>query len=290
MTEKTNQLAPIDRFTNKVLECYGDQSNGSEITEREKDIVKGYFMSIDLALRNSKQGYTWGMVEIDKLAPRLSHYARLGLDMQLDNHLSPVPFKNNDTGKIELTLIPGYEGRKYIAKKFAIEPYEDIIVKLIGKNDTFKPIYKDANHEYDDYIYEENNPFDHGEIIGGFAYVCYSDKTKNKITVMSISEIKKHEPPKGSTFWTGKWKEKMWIKTLVIEACKSISLDADKIREYRKDIDQLKADELNTVSIESNAEAHTKMSTGEFIDVDFQDEQKEPEPVAVDKETGETFE
>lgn len=287
---KETKLAPIDRFTNAVVSCYGDAENGIEVTDREKDIIKGYFMTIDLALRNSKDGYTWSMVELDKLAPRLKHYARLGLDMQIDNHLSPVPFRSGNSGKVTMNLIPGYEGRKYIAKKFAVEPYDDIIVKLVGKNDTFKPIYKDVNHDFDSYIYEENNPFDKGEIVGGFAYVKYQDNTKNKLIVMSIADIKKHMPKHGSSFWTGEWKEKMWYKTLVIEACKGISLDAEKIRDFRQDLEQIKADELNNAASQADAEAKEKMGSGDVVDVDFNEvEEKEVNQENIDPETGEIF-
>lgn len=287
---KETKLAPIDRFTNAVISCYGDSENGIEVTDREKDIIKGYFMTIDLALRNSKDGYTWSMVELDKLAPRLKHYARLGLDMQIDNHLSPVPFRSGNSGKVTMNLIPGYEGRKYIAKKFAVEPYDDIIVKLVGKNDTFKPIYKDANHDFDSYIYEENNPFDKGEIVGGFAYVKYQDNTKNKLIVMSIADIKKHMPKHGSSFWTGEWKEKMWYKTLVIEACKGISLDAEKIRDFRQDLEQIKADELNNAASQADAEAKEKMGSGDVVDVDFNEvDEKEIDQTKIDLETGEIF-
>ena len=290
---KETKPAPIDRFTNAVISCYGDAENGLEVTEREKDIIKGYFLTIDLALRNSKENYTWSMVKLDELAPRLKHYARLGLDMQIDNHLFPIPFKETNAGKIRMNLIRGYEGYKYIAKKFAIEPFDDIIVKLVGKNDTFKPVYNDANHDFDSYIYEENNPFDKGEIIGGFAYVKYPDKTKSKLIVMSLDEIKKHEPRRGSSFWTGEWKEKMWLKTLIIEACKKISLDADKIRDFRQDFEQIKADELNNAAYQAEQNAKEKMGSGEFIDINFDEadesEKSEINKVDVDIETGEVF-
>lgn len=288
-TIKETALAPIDRFTNAVISCYGDTESGIKITEREKDIIKGYFMAIDLSLKNNKDGINWSMVKLGDLAPRLTHYARLGLDMQLPNHLSPVPFKAGNSGKVTINLIPGYEGRKYVAKKFAIEPFEDIVVKLVGKNDTFKAIYKDANHEYDNYIYEEGNPFNKGEIVGGFAYVMYADKTKNQLTVMNIADIKKHMPKHGSSFWTGDWKEKMWLKTLIIEACKKISLDAEKVREYKQDLDQIKADELNNVSTQADAEAKEKMGSGDVVDVDV-DFSEVPDVPDIDKETGEILE
>ena len=37
---KETKLAPIDRFTNAVISCYGDSENGIKVTDREKDIIK----------------------------------------------------------------------------------------------------------------------------------------------------------------------------------------------------------------------------------------------------------
>ncbi len=278
MADQKNQLAAIDRFTNVVMACYGDQENGVEVSQREKDCIKSYFQGIDLALRNSKEGYTWSMVKLDELAPRLKHYARLGLNMSLDNHLFPIPFKSGNSGKITINLMVGYRGRQYIATKFAVTPPKDFIVHLVGKNDKFTAIYKDANHQNDNYIFEENS-FDKGEILGAFCYVEYDDSSLNKLTVMSLKEILAHKPEKASDkFWGGAWKEKMFKKTVLIEACKEIALDAEKIQQYKPDLDQMKADELNTISLESNAIAEEKTATGDFIDVEFYD---------VDDETGE---
>lgn len=285
--EQENQIAKIDKFTNAVVACYGDVGNGFDISDRERDIIKGYFLSIDLALKNSKDGYNWSMVNIATLAPRLKHYARLGLDMQMDNQLFPIPYRNGNTGKIDMNLIRGYEGYKYIAKRFAIEPFDDIIVRLVGKNDTFKPIYKDANHECDSYIYEETNPFDKGEIIGGFAYTIYHDHTKNKLLVMSLADIKKHKPKKGNPIWDGEWKEKMWLKTLVIEAAKKVPLDSEKVREYKQDLARIEADEMNSAAATANAEASEKMGSGDVIDFDADFTEVDTEPEHVDKETGE---
>lgn len=270
-TTQKQELAAIDRFTNAIISCYGDTGNGLEVTPKELDILKGYFLSIDLALQSSKDGLTWGMVNMKTLAPRLKHYARIGLDMQLPNHLFAIPFKSGNSKFVTMNLIPGYEGRKYMAKKFAINPFKDIIVHLVGKNDTFKPIYRDSTHSHDDYIFEEN-PFNKGEIIGGFAYVLYDDPEMNRLTVMSLEEIKKHKPARASAqFWEGDWREKMYVKTLLIEATKKIELDAEKIREYKEDIAQLEADELNNVANENSIEVNEKMSSGEVIDIDFEE-------------------
>lgn len=287
MADQKNQLASIDRFTNRVMDCYGDDSNGMEITQQEKDCIKSYFLAIDLALKNSKEGYTWSMVKLDELAPRLKHYARLGLSMDLDNHLFPIPYKSGNSGKITMNLLLGYKGRQYIATKFAVNPPKDFIVHLVGEKDKFTAIYKDANHPNDNYIFE-TNPFDKGTICGGFCYVEYEDSSLNKLTVMSLEEIMKHKPERASNqFWGGAWKNKMYAKTLVIEACKGIALDPEKIRLYKPDLDQIDADELNAVSVESNAVADEKTGTGDIIDIEDYDEVSEGYTPVADKETGE---
>lgn len=276
MAEKTTQLAAIDRFTNAVLSCYGDAGNGIEVSQKEIDILKGYFLQIDLALKSSKDGLTWNMVNLTSLAPRLKHYARLGLDMQLPNHLFAVPFKSSTSKYITLNLIPGYEGRKYIAKKFAVTPFKDIIAHLVGENDTFEPIYRDATHTHDDYIFKES-PFNKGKIIGAFGYVLYDDSEMNRLTVMSIEEIKKHKPAKASEkFWEGDWKNKMYLKTVIIEACKNIALDAEKIREYQEDLEQIEAYEIESTKAIADAEAEQKMSSGDMIDIDYSEFDETP--------------
>lgn len=278
MAEQKNQLAAIDRFTNVVMACYGEEDSNSAISKQERDCIKSYFQGIDLALRNSKEGYTWKQVRMDELAPRLKHYAHLGINMNIDNHLFAIPYKDGDSGMIKMNLLLGYKGRQYQARKFAINPPKNFIVHLVCKNDSFQAIYKDANHANDNFVFVENT-FDRGEILGAFCYVEYEDSSLNKLTVMTLSEILAHKPPRASDkFWGGPFKSKMFLKTVVIEACKQIDMDAEKMRLYQADIDQIRADELNAASVEANAVAEEKTATGDFIDVDFSD---------VDEETGE---
>lgn len=282
-----NKLAPIDRFTNSIMKCYGDQENGISITEREKDCIKSYFQVIDRTLRDSDKGYNWNMVRMDKLAPALYHYARIGLDMNIPNHLSPVPYMERETGKVNMTLIVGYAGEMYKAMKFAVNRPKNIIAHLIGKNDRFTALRKDANHPYETYIFEENS-LDKGECIGAFCYVEYDDESLNSLTVMNIEEIMNHKPDRASEkFWGGKWKGKMQLKTVIKEACKKIPMDAEKIRDYKQDLAQFDADSLNFTAVESNAIADEKTGTGDIIDIEDYEEVSEGYTPVADQETGE---
>jgi len=108
-----------------------------------------------------------------------------------------------------------------------------VIVELVHKNDTFKVIKKDMNNKYESYDFEVVNPFDRGEIIGGFYYHAYKDNPeKNKIVTFTLADIEKRKPQYASVeFWGGEktvwengkpagkekvegWYEKMCWKTI----------------------------------------------------------------------------
>ena len=43
-----------------------------------------------------------------------------GKEMMQENHLFPIPYKNNKTRKYDVNLMPGYNGIRYIAEKYAV--------------------------------------------------------------------------------------------------------------------------------------------------------------------------
>ena len=47
------------------------------------------------------------------------------------------------------------------------------------------PLKKSKDNKVEGYEFEINNPFDRGEIQGGFAYIQFSDPEKNKLIMMS---------------------------------------------------------------------------------------------------------
>lgn len=256
-----------ERFTAKVMKEFGSTVGEIHVTDYQRQLVQGYFIAIDRALKSTEEErlrkneknkdhekydnnlpVTWGNVNLNDLALDVVHYARMGLDMMQENHLFPIPYKNNKTGKYDMTLMPGYNGIQYIAEKYAVEPPLAVTVELVYSTDTFRPIKKSAENQVENYEFAINNAFDRGEIIGGFGYIEYADPVKNKLVIMTKKDIEKRKPKYASAnFWGGKqkvwengkqvdqetdgWYEEMCLKTIKREiySAKHIPRDPKKI-------------------------------------------------------------
>jgi len=224
-----------ERFTEKVLsEFNGNVSGGLQITDFQRSLIQGYFIGIDRALqvqeekrlsknlKNTDPKYNndlpmiWQNINLKDLALDVVHYARMGLDMMQKNHISPIPFKNNNTNQYDVTLMPGYVGIEYIAKRYALDPPVAVAIELVYSTDTFKPVKKNRDNKVESYEFEINNPFNRGDIIGGFGYIEYDNPTKNKLIMMTKADIEKRKPQYASAeFWGGK--KKVWENKKQIE-------------------------------------------------------------------------
>ncbi|MDR2558893.1 MAG: recombinase RecT [Oscillospiraceae bacterium] len=222
------------RFTEKILSEFKDNVGEIRITDYQRSLIQGYFIGIDRMLQtqeinrikkneNNKDHdydnnlpYIWQNVNLVSLAIDVAHYAKIGLDMLEKNHLSPIPFKNNKTGLYEITLMKGYSGIEYIANKYALVPPVDVTIELVYSNDKFKPLKKNYKNKIESYEFEIENPFDRGELKGGFGYIEYENAEKNKLILMSKADIEKRKPKKASAeFWGGK--SKVWEKGKQVE-------------------------------------------------------------------------
>lgn len=265
--QENQGLAMSERFTNTVLKEFGSNVAGAiQVTDYQRQLIQGYFISIDRALKmaeetrirkndnNKDHKYDnnvpiiWSNVNLNDLALDVVHYARMGLDMMQDNHLSPIPYKNNKTNKYDITLMPGYNGIQYIAEKYAVEQPLAVTIELVYSTDTFKPIKKSMNNKVESYEFEINNAFDRGSIVGGFGYIEYTDSVKNKLIIMTLKDIEKRKPRYAAAeFWGGTvkvwengkqvekesdgWFEEMCLKTIKREvySSKHIPRDPKKI-------------------------------------------------------------
>ena len=234
-------------------------------SDKEKRLICGYFIAIDEALKtaeaqrvqknarntdhkwDNKLPYTWKNVDCDSLAQYLAHYAKVGLDMQEDNTLFAIPYKNSASDKYIMTLIEGYNGIRFQALKYAAVPFKDVIVEVVYSTDKFKPLKRDANHPVETYEFEITSPFDRGEPIGVFGYIVYEDASMNKLVVFSKADVEKRKPKNaGVEFWGGKrtirkdgkdieiesegWVHEMYEKTMKREiySAKHIARDPEK--------------------------------------------------------------
>lgn len=252
------ELTASERFTGMVINEFQGNIGQLNLNEYQKQLIRNYFIGIDNALKiaEERRGYSkkkandpaviWQNVNMNKLAVDVVQNAKLGLDMAIINHLSVVPYLNGKTNKYDLNLMPGYEGLRYVAIKYAIYPIIDIRVELIHKNDKFKMTSK---NNVECYEFDIENPFDRGEVIGGFGYIRYQDETRNKLVVMTKAELLKRKPSTAAAeFWGGEkdkwengkkvgtetiegWQEEMLYKTMVRATCKKVPLDPKKINE-----------------------------------------------------------
>lgn len=259
--------SPSLRFTNMVMAEY-NKSGKYTPTERERRLIQNYFICINQILQKSEAdrqrknaansnhdydnnlAYTWANIDLPQLAQDLAHYARVGLDMMQDNTLFAIPFKNSKDSKYTMTLITGYNGERYQAEKYALDPFRAVTVECIFSNDVFKPIKKDSRHPVEGYEFDIPSPFDRGELIGVFGYIEYDDAVKNKLLTFSKADVMKRKPQYASAeFWGGKktvwkngkkveenfdgWLAEMYEKTMkrAIYGSKCIPRDPNKIDE-----------------------------------------------------------
>lgn len=271
--QKTESLSNSEAFTNKVLKEFGSNVAGNiQVTDYQRQLIQGYFIATGRALKMAEEKrvsknennndhkwdnpdpINWNTVDLNALALDVVHYARMGLDMMQDNHLSAIPFKDNNrvartgTKMYTVNLMPGYNGIQYIAEKYALEKPVSVTVELVYSTDTFKPLKKNRENRIESYDFEINNAFDRGEIVGGFGYIEYDEPTKNKLIIMTKKDILKRRPEKAAgEFWGGKktawengkkvevetegWFEEMCLKTVKREvySAKNMPRDPKKI-------------------------------------------------------------
>lgn len=256
-----------ERFISKVVEeCKATASGRFDVTDNQRKIIQEYFHGIDAALmaaetRRSAQvesGFqnaspvpvTWANVNLNRLALDSVYYSRLGLSMQAPNTLYPIPYYNRKTNKYDVNFMLGYRGKGFIAKKFAMNPVKNIICELVYSNDRFEVVKKAGfDDDGDKYTFSISNPFDRGEVVGGFGFVQYEDSSMNRLYTMSLKEILKRKPKNASVeFWGGEkavwkngkkvgaeqvegWYEEMLLKTVKRRVYGMVEIDPSKVNE-----------------------------------------------------------
>ena len=145
---------------------------------------------------------------------------------------------------------------------------DSVIVELVYANDAFKPIKKDHRNKVEGYEFEVANPFDRGEIVGGFYYHAYSENPeKNKLVIMSLQDILKRKPAYASKEFWGKegWYEKMCHKTIYRAAYRDITIDSQKI-----DDDYLRLKQQENLFSDREIEAEIEAeANGPIIDIEY---------------------
>jgi recombination protein RecT len=308
---------PSERFTNSVLANFTTMAGGApQVTNFQKKLIQNYFIKLDMALKTAEQkrmakddkfrdqlAFDWNNVNMPKLALDVVAYASIGMDPMQPNHINLIPYKNNASGKYDITFMMGYQGLQLKAKKYGYDVPDQVIVEIVYSTDTFEQIKKDIDNPIEGYRFKVNNDFERGTIVGGFYYFIYkSNPEKNKLKVFSYADILKRRPDSASPeFWggekdewkdgkkTGKkieiegWHEEMCYKTIARAAYNAIAIDSEKIDEHLLNIIQKESEYMPSIQDEIKTEI-AENSGAKTITIPV----AESEPV--NKQTGELFE
>lgn len=307
-----------ERFSHMVIKEYTGSIGETTLTAFQKRLIQNYFISTDMSLKAAEEkrlkkseqyrdavAVSWPNVNMESLALNVVAFAKIGYDPALPNHVSMVPYKNNKTGKYDIGFIEGYRGRELKAKKFGYEVPDHVIVELVYSKDKFAPIKKDKDNRVETYTFKvSENPFDRGEILGGFYYHLYDEMPeRNKLMFYPLSEIEKRKPQYASVeFWGGdkavyeegkKTKQtervegyfaEMCWKTLFHMAYRAITIDSEKIDDnLMKILENEKALESNREPQNFEALRETNIEQkgnkkGFAEDVKFEEVVAKPEP------------
>lgn len=314
MAHTAQDMSMSARFTNKVLTEFSGSTGELQITDFQRSLIQGYFIGIDRAMKNAEDerirknsnnkdhkydnplAITWQNVNLPELAQDVVHYARMGLDMMQPNMISPIPYRNKKAQKYDITLMPGYNGIRYVAENYALVKPKSVTIDLVYSNDHFKPIKKSISHPIESYEFDVENAFDRGELVGGFGYIEYDDASRNELVIMSMKDIMKRKPKYASVnFWGGKameyeggkrvevekegWLEEMCRKTLIREvySAKHMPRDPRKIDESYQYMKQQEA-KLQQTQEEIRREINVTANTVDLDEV-VQHQETAPEPL-----------
>jgi recombination protein RecT len=232
--------SPATRFTGAMMrEFQAVAGQAIELSPDQRRLAQHLFLKIDETLKalefkrsgdinkKDKPEIAWKNINMPKLAIDAMRRIEIGLDALIDNHISPIPYLNGKTGQYDLDLRIGYAGKDYYKRRYAIDPPKDVKYELVYSTDKFKVVKKSVNTAIESYEFEITNPWDRGEIIGGFAYVVYEDPTKNQVILVSSKEFERSRSQGNADFWT-KNPVEMRYKTIVNRAMAKLHADPEK--------------------------------------------------------------
>jgi len=287
---KDKQQKPVvsQRFVKEVRRQFAEEMGESlEFSDYQKKLAQHMFLKVDESLKefedrrlsknNKKTPYTWDNVNMKSLALEAVYKVSLGLDALMKNHVHPVPYYNKHNKNYDIELTTGYKGLIYIAKNYSLDPQPiDIKAELVHENDHFVPLKSNFEREVESYEFEIKNPFDRGQVQGGFGYIQFNNPELNQLVLVQKEDLEKAEKAAPMQAIWDKWREKMQRKTVVRRTVDEIDLDPEKTN-AKALVHEETGHTENKVQREIEENANS-----EVIDIESpreeKPEQEEPEP------------
>lgn len=286
------KATPAERFTTNVTTMFeAEAGTPVAFTDYERRLAQHLFIRIDASLKEAESKRTdktkppiiWQNVNMSKLAIDAVNRVQLGLDALLPATVYPIAYLNGKTNQYDLDLRIGYRGEDYYRREVAVDPPVDIRYELVYSTDKFTPIMRSGKHAQEDYEFEITSPFNRGDVVGGFAYLIYSDPTRNKIIVVGKDKFDKSKATaKAGDFWA-KYYEEMCYKTLVHRATAHLMPDPKKVNAAYVAVEEQERDARAT-GAQREADALENADTldipGEFVEPTEPAEKPNPVPDA----------
>lgn len=301
-TKQEEKKVMTARFS-AMVEKESNDNAGVVLSDKQKSILQGYVDSINKSIDNYNEIYkdkktplSWNNIDLKSLSRQAYINSLLGLDSMQDGMIYFIPYQIGNTGRFTMNMMRGYNGIRYIAEKYSKDKIVSITFELIYSNDEFIMNKKDVNNEYDTYNFKITNPFNRGNLVGGFGYIEYEDKRKNKLVVITKEELdKRRKLAKSTKFWgdeksgTG-WSPEMYLKSLMRNVCHSrnIQLDPDKMgREVyieAENIEERAKQALNNLDDEQEPVKIIDADITPPVNVPVETEESEPVEIPVETE------
>lgn len=259
-------LADVER------QFLAEMGRGVQFSALEQRLVQHMYLSVDQALkvaearRKSGTEFAWKNVDRQKLALDTVHRVSLGLDALVPGHVWPIFYWNSHKSQYDVDLRIGYIGRDFVTRRYAMETPVDITYELVYSTDTFKALPRSSSRDVEGYEFEISNPFDRGEIVGGFGYVTYDDARKNRLVLVTQRDFKRSKAASKSNFWNDNDVE-MHLKTIYHRVASKLPLDPAKVN--AEVLASVMDDESDVVDV-AHAEvevAHRNVANRQLVDV-----------------------
>ncbi|MEA4928407.1 MAG: recombinase RecT [Candidatus Limiplasma sp.] len=226
-----------ERFAMAVERQFAGEVGNLSFTGYEKTLAQHLFIKIDAALAEaetkrrdaSKPAIAWTNINMTKLAIDAVNRVQLGIDALIPGSLYPIAYYNDHTKKYDVDLRVGYKGELFYKMAASRKPIRNVRIELVYSTDRFTVFKAGLRQPLEGYEFEITQPFERGELVGGFGYIEYEDDKDNVLVVLSKAEIDKYRgKAKGDSFW-GEWYAEMAYKTIVHRTTGKIIIDPAKI-------------------------------------------------------------
>ncbi len=240
-TEPKTELAernqtPGERFTLAVERQFAGEVGNLQFGPYEKSLAQHLFIRVDAVLaeadaqrRPDAAPVVWGNVNMTRLAIDAVHRVQLGVDALIPGSLYPIAYYNSRTKKYDLDLRVGYRGEMLYKMNASARPVRNVRIELVYDTDEFTVYKAGVTSRIEGYDFRITQPFDRGQLVGGFGYIEYEDEQDNVLVVLSRAEIDKFAARAQSRKFWEPWYEQMAYKTIVHRTMDRIVLDPKKI-------------------------------------------------------------